>query len=98
MAEIIHEQDGIKYKINGDSLRWSGTVLFKKPLWNGNSIIEGWTQADQDAEDDRKVKDDKIKDHINSDSTIWVGKTPDGIKDYAVVIDNSGKLSTVEII
>lgn len=48
---MIHEQDNIKYRIVDDVLRgWRGTSPFKKPMWDGTSIVEGWTQADEDAE------------------------------------------------
>ena len=50
---MIYKQDGIDYKIENDVLKgWFGTSPFTKPTWNGSSIVEGWTQADQDALDE----------------------------------------------
>ena len=96
---MIHEQDGISYKIEGGILKgWRGESPFQKPFWDGSEIVESWTQADTDTADAEKVKQDKIKDYYNSASTIKVCTTPDGTKHYAIVIDNNGKLITIEII
>jgi hypothetical protein len=49
MEEII--QDGITYRVdNGVIKGWLGQSPFKKPLFDNGVIIEGWTQADTDAQ------------------------------------------------
>jgi hypothetical protein len=43
-------QDEITYRIEDNTLKgWRGKSPFKKPEWNGSEIVEGWTQADEDA-------------------------------------------------
>ena len=46
---------------------------------------------------DIKTKQDKVNVYLQSHSTVGIVKTPDGTKDYAVIIGNDGKLSTIEI-
>jgi len=57
--EII--QDGITYTIfNGIIKGWFGTSPFTKPFYDGNIIIESWT--DEDEEDKiSEAKDTKLK-------------------------------------
>lgn len=48
---MVHIQDNIEYRIEDDVLKgWKEKPSFKKPQWNGSIIIEGWTQADSDAQ------------------------------------------------
>ncbi len=53
--EII--QGDIKYKVVDGVLKgWIGTSPFKKPLYNGSIIVEGWTQVDEDAKTENEAK------------------------------------------
>lgn len=46
---MIHVQDDISYRIEDNELKgYVGESPFKKPIWNGSEIVEGWTQADED--------------------------------------------------
>ena len=55
--EII-VQDGISYKIEGGIIKgWFGQSPFTKPFYNGTVIVEGWTQADEDA---KVIADEKL--------------------------------------
>ena len=54
-----YTQDEIVYKIESGILKeWEGVSLFKKPTWNGTTIVEGWTQEDsyKQTENDREKK------------------------------------------
>lgn len=42
-----YKQDEIEYIINnGVVIEWSGDAPFKKPTWDGEKIIEGWNEQD----------------------------------------------------
>ena len=90
---ISTKDDNYQLKEN----EYGSAVWYQKPLFTGSEIVETITQDEIDAAAIIKEKEDKIAVFYNSHSTVWVGKTPDGTKDYAVVIGNDGKLSTIEI-
>lgn len=47
---MIHEQDNIKYTIEDNLLKgFIGESPFKKPIWNGEAIVEGWNSEDEAA-------------------------------------------------
>ena len=70
---------------------------FQKPFWNGTEVIETITQEEIDAQNAEQIKQDNINAYRNLDSTIWIGKTPNGLEDWAVRLGNDGKISTVKI-
>ena len=42
-------QDGIDYKVvNGIVKGWIKTSPFKKPFYDGNKIVEGWSEEDEE--------------------------------------------------
>lgn len=98
MATEIIEQDGVEYKFeDGIYKGCKGESPFKRVINDNGIIREGVTQQEIDIQNNSKIKQDKINVFLQDHSTVWVGKTPDGTKDYAVVIGNDGKLSTIEI-
>lgn len=97
MTEII-KQDGVEYKFeDGIYKGCKGKSPFSRVVNDNGIIVEGITQQEIDINNDFKTKQDKVNVYLQSHSTVWVGKTPDETKDYAVVIGNDGKLSTIEI-
>ena len=70
---------------------------FIKPFWNGVAVIETITQAEIDAQNAEQIKIDNIASYANLDSTVAIVKTPNGLEDWAVVIGNDGKISTIKI-
>lgn len=51
-GQTFHEQGGTTYKIEDNLVKgWFGESEFTKPFWNGSSIEESWTPADQIIED-----------------------------------------------
>ena len=96
--EII--QDGITYKIKEDLLiGWKGTSPFLKPFYDvvSGTIIESWTQADQDAQDAVVIKEDDKEAQRLLNKVIWEGNTLDDSY-YMVIIKNDGKLESIKII
>lgn len=91
-------QDNIKYKIEDNILKgWKGKSPFKKPFWNGTSIEESFTQADQDKIDAKKTKEEKVKKYNKENVVIWQGKSVDGLRDLVLSIDSKDKLKVIEI-
>ncbi len=56
------------------------------------------TQSEIELQDLAQAKQDLINSYLQSDSTVWVGKTEDGLKDIAVVMGNDMKTKIIEII
>ena len=96
--EII--QDGITYKIKEDLLiGWKGTSPFLKPFYDvaTGTIIESWTQADQDDKEAKEAKEDDKEAQRLLNTVVWEGNTLDGSY-YMIIIKNDGKLESIEII
>jgi len=96
--EII--QDGITYKIKEDLLiGWKGTSPFLKPFYDVTSgtIIESWTQVDQDAQDTQVIKEDDKEAQRLLNTVVWEGETLDGSY-FMLIMKNDGKLESIEII
>jgi len=96
--EII--QDGITYKIKEDLLiGWKGTSPFKKPFYDvaSGTIIESWTQVDQDAQDAQVIKEDDKESQRLLRTVVWEGETQNG-NYYLLTIKDDGKLESIEII
>ena len=96
--EII--QDGITYKIKEDVLiGWKGISPFLKPFYDvaTETIIEGWTQADQDALDTAVIKEDGKEAQRLLNTVVWEGETLDGSY-FMLIMKNDGKLESIEII
>jgi len=96
--EII--QDGITYKIKEDLLiGWKGTSPFKKPFYDvaTGTIIESWTQADQDAQDAQVIKEDDKEAQRLLNTVVWEGETLDGSY-FMLIMKNDGKLESIKII
>ena len=70
---------------------------FIKPFWNGTEVVETITQADIDAQNIEQIKRDNIEAYRRLDSTVAIVKTPNGLEDWAVVLGNDGKITTVKI-
>ena len=70
---------------------------YQKPFWNGSEVVETITQDEIDAQNVELIKQNNIASYINLDSTVAIVKTPNSLEDWAVVIGNDGKLSTVKI-
>jgi len=70
---------------------------FQKPFWNGTAVVETITQADIDAQNVEQTKQDNIDAYRRLDSTVWIGKTPDGLEDWAIVFGNDHKITYVKI-
>ena len=52
-----HIQDGITYTILDDVLKsYNGVSPFRKPIWDGEMIVEGWTEEDDKLEIQRQLK------------------------------------------
>ena len=95
-----HIQDGITYKIKEDLLiGWKGTSPFQKPFYDvvSGTIIESWTQADQDAQDEAVIKNDEKEAQRLLNTIVWEGNTLEGSY-YMIIIKNDGKLESIEII
>ena len=93
-----HTQDGIEYKIkDADVKGWKGTAPFKKPIWNGTEVVEGWATSDDDqqaAEEAARVaRALKLADVV----VIFEGVTSDGLQEFAVVVRNNAKLDVIEL-
>ena len=96
--EII--QDGITYKIKEDLLiGWKGTSPFLKPFYDVTSgtIIESWTQVDQDAQDTQVIKEDDKEAQRLLNTVVWEGETLDGSY-FMLIMKNDGKLESIKII
>ena len=96
--EII--QDGITYKIKEDLLiGWKGTSPFLKPFYDVTSgtIIESWTQVDQDAQDAQVIKEDDKESQRLLRTVVWEGETQNG-NYYLLTMKDDGKLESIEII
>ena len=70
---------------------------FQKPFWNGTEVVETITQEEIDNQNAEQIKRDNIEAYRSLDSTIAIVKTPNGLEDWAVVIGNDGKISTIKI-
>ena len=70
---------------------------YQKPFWNGSEVIETITQEEIDAQNVEQIKRDNIEAYRRLDSTVWIGKTPNGLEDWAVVLGNDGKIVTIKI-
>jgi len=80
---MIHTQDGIPYKIESNVIKgWKGTSPFQKPQWNGTEIVEGWTQADEDArvEAQEKATVKELLDKFESDGNEFYYEVRDLVK------------------
>jgi len=96
--EII--QDGITYKIKEDLLiGWKGTSPFLKPFYDvaSGTIIESWTQVDQDAQDAQVIKEDDKEAQRLLNTVVWEGETLDGSY-FMLIMKNDGKLESIKII
>ena len=96
--EII--QDGMTYKIKEDLLiGWKGTSPFLKPFYDvaSGTIIESWTQVDQDAQDAQVIKEDDKEAQRLLNTVVWEGETLDGSY-FMLIMKNDGKLESIKII
>lgn len=49
-------QDNIRYIIEDNKVKkWFGNSPFQRPVWNGEAIVEGWTQEDEAALIDSQI-------------------------------------------
>ena len=97
----IHDADGFK-DIVTPSITEYQRLLPLIPTDFANNVFtrrtEDFTQTEIDEQDAAKVKEEKIKEIKGENTVIWINDTPDGLKTYAFVLDNSGKTKTIEII
>jgi len=95
--EII--QDGITYKIKEDLvIGWKGESPFLKPFYDvaTGTIIESWTQADQDNKEEKEAKEDDKEAERLLRTVVWEGETKDGSY-YLLTIKDDGKLESILI-
>ena len=93
-----YTQDGITYKIKGGGVKgWKGSSPFKKPLWDGTKVVEGWTTEDDALQAEgvaaRAARAAKLADVV----VVFEGVTRDGLQEFAVVVDNQAKLRVIEL-
>lgn len=60
-------------------------------------VVNTWSQEDQDAADAEALKEANRQAYRDMEYCVWVGPTPDGTQDWAVLLGNDGKLSTVQV-
>lgn len=66
----------------------------------GNQYIQrvyDYTQTEIDAQNVEQTKQNNINTYLQKPNCVWVGKTPNGLEDWAVLLGNDGKLSTVKV-
>lgn len=95
--DIRREEDSYILVDGKDYIERSSDVWYQKPDFINDEVIETITQTEIDLRDELQAKEDLINSYLQSDSTVWVGKTPNGI-DVAIVMGDDKKTKVVEII
>lgn len=60
-------------------------------------IVNTWSQTDDDKIALEQLKEDNRQTYRNMANCVWVGPTPNGLEDWAVILGDDGKISTVKV-
>ena len=76
---------------------YQSNTWYQKPFFNGTEVIESITQSEIDEIQIKEDKEDAKKVLLADKVVIWQGFTPDGTKEYALILKNDGKTATILI-